>query len=70
MTTLRDVLERQPLKHLRYGSAGTLTDYDGRIICTFNLKDVSLQEAFTYAELFKAAVEVADVVVDSIEPKS
>lgn len=45
------------LQHLKHGAGGTLVNNDGIVVCTFNLKDLSLREAFAYADLFIDAVK-------------
>lgn len=45
------------LQYLKHGAGGTLVNNNGDVVCTFNMKDLSLSEAFAYADLFINAVK-------------
>jgi len=57
---LAEVVEltaKQPVPEMKLGANGTVVSIDGRIICTFNLRDLTLPEAFTFAKLLTVAAE-------------
>lgn len=64
MTELEQVLARQPINtSLEPSGAGTIVDGNGRVVCTLNLKALTLSEAWAYAMLFMAAAKNCDGLV-------
>jgi len=62
---LQDLLQRVEaptvalMAGFQLGSAGKILDSDGRLICTMNLADLTLGEAFAYASYFMASLDLA-----------
>lgn len=54
---VRDLLTRTPIPGMMIGANGTLVDISGRVICTFNLKDLGMDEAYAMANLLMVAAE-------------
>jgi hypothetical protein len=54
---VRDRLSRQPVPGMAFGPGGTVVDKSGRLICTFNLRDLTLGEAFTLAQMLIVAAD-------------
>lgn len=52
---VRELLAKQPIPEMELGNGGKVVDKDGRLICTFNLRDLTLPEAFTLAKLLMVA---------------
>ncbi len=53
----QDLLARIPFPPMELGADGRIVALDGRIICTMNLKGLTLPEAFAFAKAFIAAGE-------------
>lgn len=62
MVELRELLKSETTFScdLSLGKDGTLIDHDGVEVCKFNLKDLSLSQAFTYATLLQVAARYAE----------
>ena len=48
---------RVPFPEMALGADGKIVAADGRLICTMNLRDLTLTEAFAFAKAFVAAGE-------------
>lgn len=52
---------------LMLGAGGTIYDRQGRVICTVNIKDLTLPEAWAYANLFYFAATNFDAILRAME---
>lgn len=52
---------------LTLGAGGTIYDGQGRVICTVNIKDLTLPEAWAYANLFHFAATNCDAILRAME---
>jgi len=53
----RRLLVKVPFPDMTLAANGEIVAQDGRVVCTMNLVDLSLTEAFTFATAFIAAAE-------------
>ncbi len=51
------LLARVPFPDMELGANGQIIAADGRVVCTMNLKHLTLPEAFAFAKAFIAAGE-------------
>ncbi len=69
--TIRKLIEavgRAPIDaDLILGAGGTIYDRHGRVICTVNIKDLTLPEAWAYANLFHFAATNCDAILRALE---
>lgn len=56
----QDYLERVPFPEMALGADGRIVAADGRVVCTMNLRDLTLTEAFAFANAFIAAGAALD----------
>lgn len=56
-----ELLAAQPILDMEIGAGGKVVDINGRLVCTFNLKDLTLSEAFTLAKLLIVAAEAVTI---------
>jgi hypothetical protein len=66
LTASKAALARQPIRaNLDVGSGGAIIDDNGRLICTMNLKDLTLSEAWAYAQLMIFAAKNASMIAQA-----
>ncbi len=51
------------------GAGGTIYDRHGRVICTVNIKDLTLPEAWAYANIFHFAATNFDAILRAMEAR-
>jgi hypothetical protein len=54
------LLSDVPFPEMMLGANGTIVAHDGRLVCTMNLRDLTMPEAFAFAKAFVAAGEAID----------
>lgn len=65
---LEAVLARQPIRaNLDVGIGGTILDDNGKLICTMNLKDLTLSEAWAYSQLMIFAAKNISALIPQAE---